>query len=176
MARATAGTLARLGESAVALAQAAAVLGGGVSLEQAARLAGLSAAAAAAAAIALERAGILDDDILLEFRHPILAGAVRAGLPARERAAGHGRAVALLREQGAPPDRISVHLLHASPAGDAQTVSDLRRAAEHATVRGAPETAVALLRRALLEPPEPAMRAEVLGRARPGRASGGPHR
>jgi class 3 adenylate cyclase/DNA-binding CsgD family transcriptional regulator/tetratricopeptide (TPR) repeat protein len=162
VARATAATLARLGESAVVLAQAAAVLGGGVSLEQTARLAGLSAAAAAAAAVALERAGILDDDILLEFRHPILAGAVSAGLPARERAAVHSRAVALLREQGAPPDRIGVHLLHASAAVDAQTVADLRRAAEHATVRGAPETAVALLRRALLEPPEPAVRAEVL--------------
>ena len=122
VARATAATLARLGESAVVLARAAAVLGGGVSLEQTARLAGLSAAAAAAAAVVLERAGIFDDDVLLEFRHPILAGAVRAGLSARERAAGHGRAVALLREQGAPPDRIGVHLLHASAAGDAQTV------------------------------------------------------
>jgi DNA-binding CsgD family transcriptional regulator len=162
VARATAATLARLGETAVALARAAAVLGGGVSLEQTARLAGLSAAAAAPAAVALERAGIFDDDILLEFRHPILAGAVRAGLSARERAAGHARAVALLREQGAPPDRIGVHLLHASAASDAQTVTDLLRAAEHATVRGAPETAVALLRRALLEPPEAAIRAEVL--------------
>jgi class 3 adenylate cyclase/DNA-binding CsgD family transcriptional regulator len=162
VARATAATLVRLGESAVVLAQAAAVLGGGVSLEQTARLAGLSAADAGGAAVALERAGIFDDDVLLEFRHPILAGAVRAGLSARERAAGHGRAVALLREQGAPPDRIGVHLLHASAAGDAQTVTDLRRAADHATVRGAPETAVALLRRALLEPPEPAIRAEVL--------------
>ena len=110
----------------------------------------------------MERAGIFDDDVLLEFRHPILAGAVRAGLSARERAAGHGRAVALLREQGAPPDRIGVHLLHASATGDARTVADLRRAAEHATVRGAQETAAALLRRALLEPPEPAIRAEVL--------------
>jgi class 3 adenylate cyclase/DNA-binding CsgD family transcriptional regulator len=162
VARATAGTLARLGAPAVALAQAAAVLGGGVSLEQTARLADLSAAAAAAAAVALERAGIFDDDVLLEFRHPILAGAVRAGLSARERGAGHGRAVALLREQGAPPDRIGVHLLHAPATGDARTVNDLRRAAEHATVRGAQETAVALLRRALLEPPEPGIRAEVL--------------
>jgi class 3 adenylate cyclase/DNA-binding CsgD family transcriptional regulator len=162
VARATAVTLARLGAPAVGLARAAAVLGGGVSLERAAGLAGLPATDAAAIALAVQQAGIFDDDILLEFRHPILAGAVLAGLPARERAAGHGRAAALLRDEGAPPDRIGVHLLHAAPAADARTVADLRRAAEHATVRGAPETAAALLRRALVEPPEPETRAEVL--------------
>src|SRR6185436_15074265 len=41
-------------------------------------------------------------------------------------------------------------------------VAELRRAAAHATASGAPETAAALLQRALAEPPEAPLRGEIL--------------
>ena len=162
VARATAATLARLGDRAAALGRAAAILGGGVSLEQAARLADLSVAEAAAAAGDLAGAGILDDEVLLEFRHPILITAVRASVSARERATAHAEAATLLRDEGAAPERVAVQLLHASPSGDRQVVADLRLAAEHAAERGANATAASLLRRALAEPPTRVTRGEVL--------------
>lgn len=65
-------------------------------------------------------------------------------------------------ERGAAPERVALQLLRASPAGDAQVVSDLRLAAEHARARGAPAIAVVVLQRALAEPPDPALRGELL--------------
>ena len=69
-----------------------------------------------------------------------------------ERARGHHKAARVLAD-GASIDRIAAHLLVSSAAGDAWTVEQLRRAAERASARGAPETAAALLQRALAEPP-----------------------
>ena len=57
---------------------------------------------------------------------------------------------------------MALQLLHAPPAGQANVVAELRLAAKHARERGAPETAVLLLRRALAEPPDPALRGELL--------------
>jgi class 3 adenylate cyclase len=162
VARATAATLTRLGPRATALARAAAVLGDGVTLEFAAELAQVPISDAASAAADLARAGTFDDELLLRFRHPILTGAVRAGMPTRARAGAHARAAELLRRQGATPDRVALQLLHASPAGDERAVADLRLAAEHATERGAPATAAVLLRRALAEPAVPELRGDLL--------------
>ena len=160
--RAVAATLARLGAEATALARAAAVLGDGIALDVAAELARLPVERAAAAAGDLVRAGLLDDAAPMQFRHPILTGAVRAGLSTYDRAAAHARAAELLRARGAAPERVALQLLHAPAAGDADVVSELRLAAERARERGAPTTAAALLRRALAEPPEPALLGEVL--------------
>jgi len=162
VARAVAATLARLGPPATALARAAAVLGDGAALELAADLGQLPVREAAAANAELVRSRLLADETPLRFRHPILAGAVRAGLAAHERAGAHARAAELLRDRGAAPERVALQLLPASPAGDANVVSDLRSAAEHARERGAPAIAVVLLQRALAEPPGPALRGELL--------------
>ena len=174
--RAVAATLARLGAEATALARAAAVLGDGIALDVAAELAGLPVERAAAAAGDLVRAGLLDDAAPMRFRHPILTAAVRAGLSTYDRAAAHARAADLLRARGAAPERVALQVLHAPPAGDADVVSELRVAADHASERGAPATAAALLARALAEPPEPALLGEVLfelGRAELATASAG---
>jgi DNA-binding SARP family transcriptional activator/DNA-binding CsgD family transcriptional regulator len=155
-------TLARLGPRARALARAVAVLGEGVPLELASELGEVPIRGAASVASELVRAGILDDEAVLRFRHPILTGAVRAGLAAHERAAAHARAAELLRARGSAPERVALQLLHTAPREDARVVGDLRFAAEHARERGAPTTAVVLLRRALSEPPEHSLRGHVL--------------
>ncbi|HEV2774552.1 MAG TPA: AAA family ATPase, partial [Solirubrobacteraceae bacterium] len=162
VARAVAADLARLGSPATALARAAVTLGDGVAVELAAQLAEVSVEQAAAAMAGLVRSGLLDDATVLRFRHPLIASAVRAGLPAHERAAAHARAAGLLRARGAAPERVALQLLHAPAAGDPAVVSDLRLAAEHARERGAPASAVVLLQRALLEPPDTALRGELL--------------
>jgi uncharacterized protein HemY len=60
------------------------------------------------------------------------------------------------------PEEAAVHLLATAPSGDRQTVAALRAAGRAAQARGAPDSAVRYLRRALAEPPEPAVRAELL--------------
>lgn len=160
--RTVAETLTRLGPRAIALARAAAVLGEGVELELAAELGQMAVAETTPVIAELVRCGLLEDAVVLRFRHPVLAGAVRAGFLAHERAAAHARAAALLRARGAAAERVALQLLHASAAGDEQTVSDLRLAAEHARTRGAPATAVILLQRALAEPPGPEVLGELL--------------
>ena len=155
-------TLDRLRPAARALAHAAAVLGEGVELNLAAELAKVPMDEAASVVGELARAEILDDATPLCFRHPILAGAVRADLAAPERAAAHRRAADVLRVRGAGPERVALQLMHASPAGDEDVVGQLRLAAERACARGAPGTAVILLRRGLAEPPVTAARAELL--------------
>lgn len=162
VARTVRATLERLGPAARALARATAVLGDDVDLGLAAELANLPLSEAPPAAGDLMRAGILDDAASLRFRHPILAAAARTDQSAPERAAAHLRAADLLRERGAGPERIALQLMHASPTGDDEVVSELRLAAEKARARGAPGTAVALLRRAVAEPPAGAARAELL--------------
>ena len=162
VAGAVAAMLARLGPQATALARAAVVLGDGVTLELAAELGQVPLSEAATVIADLVRSRLLDDSTALRFRHPILAGAVRAALLAHELAAAHARAAVVLRERGAAPERVAPHLLRASPAGDATVVSDLRLAAEHALARGAPAIAVVVLQRALAEPPDPALRGELL--------------
>ena len=95
--RGAAGAAAR--RRAVALAQAAAVLGGGVPLRQAEALAGI-VSDAARAADALIAGGVLRSAHPLEFLHPLIGAAVYAGMgpAARSRehaprgaAAGRGR-------------------------------------------------------------------------------------
>jgi DNA-binding NarL/FixJ family response regulator len=155
-------TLARLGPRPTELARAVAVLGDGCALDLAGQLAGLAIAEAAAAAGDLVRTGVLADAPQLRFRHPILCGAARAALSAPELSVAHAAAADLLRARGAGPERVSLQLLHAAPSGDARVVSELRAAAAHATGRGAPATAVALLERALAEPPHEDQRGELL--------------
>jgi DNA-binding CsgD family transcriptional regulator len=143
--------LARLGPDAARLARAVAVLER-AELDRAARLAGLAPTDAAGAADLLVGAGVLDVAPLC-FAHPLLRGAVYRDMAAADRAEAHGRSAKLLAEAHANPARVAEHLLATAPTGDTWTVEQLRAAAWEATTRGAPESAVAYLRRALLEPP-----------------------
>src|SRR6185295_11036013 len=72
-------------------------------------------------------------------------------LPAAERCEGHLRASALLRQQGAEPERIAAHLLGAPHVDEPWVTQTLRDAAREATRRGSPDIAARYLRRAVLQ-------------------------
>jgi DNA-binding CsgD family transcriptional regulator len=155
--------LSRLPEEFRSLGWAAAVLGGGGSLAHAAAIARIDEARAAQAADALAAAGMLAPGLPLEFVHPLVRTAVYESIPPAQRAVFHQTAADLLLREGAPLDAVAAQLMAASPRGSAQAVGTLRDAAATALARGAPEAAVAWLRRAWLEPPvDPGQRADVL--------------
>ena len=94
--------------------------------------------------------------------HPLIAGTLYTSLPAGERAQWHAAAAALLAGELADPERIGLHLLRTESAREAATVAMLRKAADRANARGAPQSAAAFLRRAAAEPPpDPAQDADV---------------
>lgn len=154
--------LARLPADATALARAVAVLGDGAQLAAAAQLAGLSLERAAGAADALVVADLFAPGEQLSFTHGLVRDAVAGEIGQHRLRAAHGRAARVLRELGAPVQRIASHLLLAPPACDPLATSDLREAARRSLAQGAPTTAVTLLRRALDEPPPRAQLGRVL--------------
>lgn len=156
-----AATLARLGPGCASLATAVAVLADDTELGPAAALAGLDGAAAARAAAALQDAGLFDDAARLRFRHPLLRRAVYDRPAPAARAALHRQAARILHGH-APAQDVASHLLLAPGAGERWAVEALRDAARQASALAGHVAAVRLLRRALLEPPEPADRPELL--------------
>ena len=153
--------LSRLGDRAVALAEAVAVLGA-PPVRHAAALAGLEVEAAETLADRLAQARLLAAGRPLEFVHPIVRSAVHGSIPAGRLSGDHRRAARLLAEDRAPVAEVAAHLMQVEPAGDAWTAEQLRLAAADATGRGAPETAAVLLRRALAEPPPASGRTGIL--------------
>jgi DNA-binding CsgD family transcriptional regulator len=143
--------LADLPPSCRQLAEAAAVLGAGAALPDAATVAGVDHLVAADAADQLVRAELLKPEIELTFVHPLLAEAVDANLGDHRRAALHRRAATILGERGAPAERVAAHLLATSPVGDPNAALTLVAAARNARMRGDPEVAVRFLRRAMIE-------------------------
>ena len=157
--------LLRLSErppAATALVRAVTVVGDGVSLVEAARLADLPEEEATLAADLLIVLGILRSTDGLEFTHPIVREAVYADIGAHERAQAHARAAGILAASGASDERVAAQIAEAEPAGDPERVELLRRVAADALSRGAPAAAVAWLERALAEPPPESSRAAVL--------------
>jgi DNA-binding CsgD family transcriptional regulator len=168
VARAVALRVARLGPAAGELARAAAVLGDGAQLRHAAMLAGVGLADAAAAADGLAGIGVFEPGTPLRFVHPIVRTAVHDDIPRASRGLRHAEAARLLAAEGADLDAVCAHLLVCEPAGSAEVVERLRAAAARAVGRGAPESAVAYLRRALAETADVSLRvllARELGRA-----------
>jgi DNA-binding CsgD family transcriptional regulator len=153
--------LSRLPAAARELARTAAVLGE-ADLRLAAALAGVDPGAAASAADGLAAAGILEEGRPLRFVHPIIRAAVEADLPPAGRAGLHAAAARRLADEGASAHRIAAHLLAADPAGDDWVVDWLLSAARAAIASGAPDSAIAYLRRALAEPPSGRLRPDVL--------------
>jgi DNA-binding CsgD family transcriptional regulator/tetratricopeptide (TPR) repeat protein len=151
--------LVRLGSDAGRLARAVAVLER-AELNQVAQLSGLSFSDAASAAELLIRAGVLDE-APLGFVHPLLRRTIYRDMTRAERAEAHRRAARFLAEEHGSPAQIAEHLLATFPAGDEWTVEQLQSAAREAARRGAPESAVAYLRRALSEPPSHNARASL---------------
>ncbi len=154
--------LARLPQGAVALARAVAILGEQPGLPAAAALAGIDELQAAEAAGTLAAADILRAEEPLGFVHPLVRDAVYGELPATQRGLEHARAARLLADLGAGADQVAAQLLAAPPRGDTWVVERLREAARVALVRGAPEGAVTVLKRAMAEPPSAEQRPDVL--------------
>jgi DNA-binding CsgD family transcriptional regulator len=141
----------RIGASAPAFAQAISVLGDGAELEQAAVLAGIEPDEARGIADALRDASILAPGSALGFVHPLVRTAVHEDIPPAKRGDLHARAGALLHDRGADAAVIAAHLLQTEPRGDRGVVERLWSAAAQALAQGAPEGAVAYLRRAVSE-------------------------
>ena len=154
--------LARLPADAQAIATATAILGAAAPLRHVAALAELDEDRSTAAVDTLTTAAILRPGRPLEFVHPVMREAVDAQLLSGQRARSHARAAGILADWGANPHDVAAHLLHAEPTGVAWAVDALRDAATDALLRGAPDAAAAFLERALIEPPTPDARGEVL--------------
>ncbi|MBJ7331173.1 MAG: AAA family ATPase [Solirubrobacteraceae bacterium] len=154
--------LARLSDPAVAAARAVAVLGESAGLPAVAALAGLDEQDVAAATGELVRAELLRGEAPLGFVHPLLRDAVYQDLPPGERDLLHARAARVLGDAGAPSEQTAGQLLLCPARGDAWVVQVCRRAAEASSARGAPDSAVAYLLRALQEPPDAETRPGVL--------------
>jgi DNA-binding CsgD family transcriptional regulator len=155
--------LESLGPEAQALATALVVLGDGGEPGTAGALAGLDAHATSRAAARLADADLVLRDESLRFRHPLVRAAVAATVADADRAHGHARAARLLAARGESPVRIAGHLVASPPGdGDPWAVAALREAARAAQRQGAPEHAVAPLRRALAEPADDATRPALL--------------
>ncbi len=154
--------LATLGPDAGELARAVAVLGDDSGLELAGQVAGLTDDAARLAADDLVRADIFVGVERLGFVHPIVRAALYEDLAPGERQARHAAAADALAGEGAPPERVTAHLLLTTATGDERRVQMLRAAGRDAVRRGAPGAAAARLRRALAESPAEHDRAEIL--------------
>jgi DNA-binding NarL/FixJ family response regulator len=154
--------LARLSDADVAVARALAVLGEGAEVAEVAAQAELDEATVAAATGELMRVEILRRERPLGFVHPLVRDAVYDDLPPARRELEHSRAGRLLREAGAPPERVAAHFLLVPPVGEDWVAELLVEAALSAAEKGAAESAVAYLKRALEEPLPPQRRTAVL--------------
>src|SRR5262249_14946081 len=143
-------------------ARALSVLGDGAELPQVAALAGVDEAAAGRAVAALARAEIVRPDLPLGFLHPLLGDAVYRDIAIGERGRAHERAARLLFDAGRSPEHAAANLLLVPGRSQPWAVDTLVHAAQAAMARGASDSAVAYLERALAEPPPPAARPALL--------------
>jgi DNA-binding CsgD family transcriptional regulator len=160
--RAVSVRLAGLPREATRLAQAVAVLGEDADPRLAGALAELEGRVVSEAAGALAGVEVLRPSATFGFVHPLIGAAVYEAMAPADREHAHGRAARLLLDAGAEPERVAAHLLRSPPSEDSAVVATLRAAARRAGSRGASESAVAYLRRALAEPPPEVERAELL--------------
>ena len=154
--------LSRLSPAALAVARAVAVLGENAELSAVAALADLDEPAVAEAISALARADILRHEPPLGFVHPLVHDAVYRELPPGERELQHARAARVLLDAGAQHEHVAIHLLMTPRRGEGWVVDLLVEAARSAVRKGATDSAIAHLRRALEEPPLDERRAELL--------------
>jgi DNA-binding CsgD family transcriptional regulator len=151
-----------LDSDAPALARAVAVLGPQARLSLCARLAQLDPRRASTLAARLVDLAVLGAGEPLRFVHPIVRTAIYEDLSPPEQSDLHASAARLLVAEDAGLGAVAVHLLATAPNGDRDAVTMLCDAARSAVTGGAPDTARALLRRALDEPPDAELRPRVL--------------
>jgi DNA-binding CsgD family transcriptional regulator/tetratricopeptide (TPR) repeat protein len=156
VARAVLRRIGLLGDGSTALARSLAVLGKPSPLRLVSALAGCDVIVASRTADDLRAADVLASTELLDFAHPIVRAAVYDSIPPSERALAHAAAAERLRHDGADPEQLAPHLMRVEPSGRGDVAACLREAASAAMNRGSPDVALALLRRAAAEPPDPA--------------------
>ncbi|HEX6469857.1 MAG TPA: LuxR C-terminal-related transcriptional regulator [Streptosporangiaceae bacterium] len=156
--------MGRISAQALRLARAVVVLGERAEVPLVAELAGLDGDEAAAVAGALARAGFLagppGGDRPLRFTHPVVRDAIDQLIAPGARRVAHAAAAAILHEARGPAEDVARHLLGTDPVGRRWAAEALRGAAA-AAPRGS-AAAVERLRRALREPVDGALRAELL--------------
>jgi DNA-binding CsgD family transcriptional regulator len=145
--------LRRLAPAAAAVARAVAILGTHAEPPLVAALADVDELGVVRAAGQLAQAEILRPEQPLEFVHPLVRDAVYHELPAIERELWHARAAELLVAAQRPADAVATQLLAAPRRGRPWVVEQLVEAAGAARRKGAADSAVAYLERALAEPP-----------------------
>ncbi len=152
--------IARLGDRALHLAQATAVLGDGAPLGLAADLAAQAAGehadtaheAAAETADALAAIGVLAPGLPLRFAHPLLGAAVHGDMPPVARQLAHALAALALARTGAPATAVAAHILLGPRPFDDGAIVALLAAGHEALARDDPLAAERLLA-SLLEQP-----------------------
>lgn len=147
--------LAPLSASALALARAVAVLGGGAEVVDSAELARLTVEEALGAVDQLVDACLLANHTPLAFRHPLLETMVLGRIAAGTRTALHLRAAALLRDRQAATTTVARHLVAAGPVRKEWAMHSLWRAALQLEQEGRHQDAARCLRAALREPLRP---------------------
>jgi len=163
--------IAGLSPAAVSVARALAVLGGEARLRDLTEVGSLDEAFVIEAVDRLTDAEIVVGTDPVVFAHPIVRASIHADIRPGERARARLHAARVLASSGATAERVAGHLLAARPARDRWVVDTLTEAAGDALSQGAPDTAVAYLKRALAEAPERDLRQKVLAFARPVRIS-----
>jgi DNA-binding CsgD family transcriptional regulator len=154
--------LGRQSPDARAVAEAMAVAGEEVETEVLQRMIGRDRHSVVTALAELGAAGIVSVEGALRFEHPIVRRAIYQDLPEVRRRNLHASAAAALVRQGAAAEDVAHHYLLTDPALDPAVVETLRTVAKRALFRGASDTAVRLLARALSEPPPAEERAATL--------------
>ncbi len=165
-------TLRKMSPAASAIARAASVFETHGTIELVAALAGVDQDTARQAVGELQVAELLEGDIELSFAHALVGQSVRASMPPAERALLHARAAELLDERG-EQTAAAAHLLLSPGAARPWAVDALAGAAEQARRGASPERAVALLERALKEPPSAERRPGVLAELAHAQAAAG---
>ncbi|MEV6005952.1 LuxR family transcriptional regulator [Streptomyces sp. NPDC051976] len=177
--------LRRVSPHALAVARAVAVLGAEADPDRVAALcaatpavvrevtaaldaAGVLVAPGARGAVALDAAGARDAaglpaaDTAVAFAQPLVRGAVLGQVPYAELQALRAEAARVLRETGAPEERVARQLMDLAAPAQPWAPATLRAAAATALTRGEPAAATAVLTRALDEPLALPERAAVL--------------
>jgi DNA-binding CsgD family transcriptional regulator len=152
----------RLGQDAVDLAAAVAILGDDCSVGDACAVADLSRERGLRAAAALAGSGVFARARITAFAHPLVRAALSSELLPADRVRLRERAITVLLDAGADDRRVAAHLLHTEPAGSARAVAALRAAAAAASAAAAPARAALLLRRAIAELPATAPAPQLL--------------
>ena len=153
--------LDRLGPAARLLARTIAVLGPGSPLARAVDLAGLAAADGEREYDRLCKVEILADGPTVDFRHPIIRGAVYDAIDPSQRSDLHLAAARSLHRDGGDTGVVAAHLLRVRAAADPWVVDRLTAAAADAMASGLASTAARYLDRAVSEPPPPGERCRV---------------